>query len=394
MTCMRKGTLLGSVLIVKNNLIRLSKSCIGAAEKEAVMNVLDNEYLGMGQKVKDFEYLLSEYFGRPSTCVVNGTAALHLALQAVGVGLGDEVLVPSITYVSSFQAIAATGATPISCEIDPATFCLDVKDAEARITEKTKAIMPVHYAGGMGSIPDYYELANRYGLRVIEDAAHALGSSYNGKLIGSFGDIICFSFDGIKNITSGEGGCIVTSDPEVIEKVKNARLLGVERDTEARFNQKRSWDISVSAQGWRYHMSDIMAAIGIAQFNKMGDFARKRQALAQRYNINVKSISGIKPLIADFKNIVPHIYVIKVDIPFDRELFRENMLAKGVETGIHYTPNHLLGYFINDEKESLPVTELNFPKILSLPLHPDLSYADIDLVCEILITELETLRLA
>ncbi|MEC8458235.1 MAG: DegT/DnrJ/EryC1/StrS family aminotransferase [Bacteroidota bacterium] len=366
----------------------MSKSCIGAAEKEAVMNVLDNEYLGMGQKVKDFEYLLSEYFGRPSTCVINGTAALHLALQAVGVGLGDEVLVPSITYVSSFQAIAATGATPISCEIDPATFCLDVKDAEARITEKTKAIMPVHYAGGMGSIPGYYELANRYGLRVIEDAAHALGSSYNGKVIGSFGDIICFSFDGIKNITSGEGGCIVTSDPEVVEKVKNARLLGVERDTEARFNQKRSWDISVSAQGWRYHMSDIMAAIGIAQFNKMGDFAEKRQALAQRYNNNVKSISGIKPLIADFKNIVPHIYVIKVDIPFDRELFRECMLAEGIETGIHYSPNHLLQYFITDEPVALPVTELNFPKIVTLPLHPDLSFDDVDRVCALVTTAL------
>ena len=388
MKYMRKAILLGSVLIMKNNLIRLSKSCIGAAEKQAVMDVLDKEYLGMGQKVKDFEYLLSEYFGRSSTCVVNGTAALHLALQAIGVGLGDEVLVPSITYVSSFQAISATGAIPISCEIDSSTFCLDVKDAEARITEKTKAIMPVHYAGGTGSIPGYYELANKYGLRVIEDAAHALGSSYNGKLIGSFGDIVCFSFDGIKNITSGEGGCIVTSDPQVTEKVKNARLLGVERDTEARFDQKRSWDISVSAQGWRYHMSDIMAAIGIAQFNKRVDFASKRQSLAQRYNDNFDPITGITPLIANFKNIVPHIYVIKIDRKFDRVMLRENMLIKGVETGLHYTPNHLLDYFNNDKQYSLPVTELNYPKILSLPLHPDLSFADVDFVCEIFTAEL------
>ena len=353
------------------------------------MDVLDSEYLGMGQKVKDFEDLLSNYFNSPATCVVNGTAALHLALQAIGLGVGDEVLVPSITYVSSYQAIAATGATPISCDIDPSTFCLDVKDAESRVTERTKAIMPVHYAGGMGSLSEYYELANKHGLRVVEDAAHALGSRYEGKLIGSFGDIICFSFDGIKNITSGEGGCIVTTDPMVIERVRNSRLLGVEKDTEARFMRKRSWDISVSAQGWRYHMSDIMAAIGIAQFNRITEFSSKRQALAQRYNTNLESVQGIKPLISNFQNIVPHIYVIKIENHFDRLLLRENMLAQGVETGIHYTPNHLLDYFNHNDQKPLLLTELNFPKILSLPLHPDLSQADVDLVCKVLVTALD-----
>jgi len=391
MTCMRKGHLLGNVLIVKGDLIRLSKSCIGAAEKNAVMDVLDSEYLGMGQKTKDFENILSAYFNRTSTCVVNGTAALHLALQAVGVGIGDEVLVPSITYVSSFQAIAATGATPIACDIDPTTFCLDVNVAESRITENTKAMMPVHYAGGMGPISKYYELANKHGLRVVEDAAHALGSQYDGNLIGSFGDITCFSFDGIKNITAGEGGCIVTSDPKVIEKVKNSRLLGVDKDTEARFNRKRSWDISVTDQGWRYHMSDIMSAIGISQFHRLDEFSSKRQKLAERYGVKLKSSGRIIPLISDFKNIVPHIYVIKIKGCINRALLRKNILARGVETGIHYTPNHLLDYFRHDVKLDLPVTDLHFPTILSLPLHPDLSFDDVDRVCHILISELKKL---
>ena len=145
----------------------------------------------MGQEVQLFENMLTEYFGQEATCVVNGTAALQLALQAAGVGYGHEVLVPSITYVASFQAISATGATQLHAEIDPETFCLDVKDAELRISKNTKAIMPVHYAGGTGPLAEYYALASKYDLRVIEDAAHAFGSSYNGKLIGSFGDIIC-----------------------------------------------------------------------------------------------------------------------------------------------------------------------------------------------------------
>ena len=243
-----------------SKLIRLSKSHIGDAEKKAVMGVFDREYLGMGAEVQQFEQGLSDFFGRPAVCVVNGTAALHLALQACGIGPGDQVLVQSLTYVASFQAISATGAIPVACEVNPATLTLDWRDAEKRMTSRTKAIMPVHYAGGVGALDEIYEFANKHGLRVIEDAAHAFGTIYQGKRVGGFGDIACFSFDGIKNITSGEGGCIVTSDPEVLQRVQDARLLGVEKDTQNRFSGQRSWEFDVSAQGWRYHMSNIMAA--------------------------------------------------------------------------------------------------------------------------------------
>ena len=380
----------GRSSVMASNLIRLSKSCIGDAEKEAVLDVLNREYLGMGQEVQLFENMLTEYFGQEATCVVNGTAALQLALQAAGVGYGHEVLVPSITYVASFQAISATGATPIACEIDPETFCLDVKDAELRISKNTKAIMPVHYAGGTGPLAEYYALASKYDLRVIEDAAHAFGSSYNGKLIGSFGDIICFSFDGIKNITSGEGGCIVTNDSEIIEKIKTSRLLGVEKDTEARFSQKRSWDVNVSAQGWRYHMSNIMAAIGVAQLKKVDEISTRRRKLAQRYNAKLESVAGVRPLISDFTNIVPHIYVVYIEGRFDRILLRETMLSEGIETGLHYTPNHLLDYFSGPVIKALPITEQSFPKILSLPLHPDLTFEDVDSVCTVLSSALRS----
>ena len=250
-------------------MIRLSKSSISEAEKQAVIRVLDKEYLGMGAEVQMFEKMLSEYFGRTAVCVANGTAALQLAVQATGIGHGDEVLIPSLTYVASFQAISATGAKPIACDIDAKTCMLNWKDAEKRLTPLTKAVMPVHYTGGVGPLDEIYSFAKLNNLRVIEDAAHAFGTIYKQKKIGGFGDISCFSFDGIKNITCGEGGCIVTDDLDIIRKVQDARLVGVEKDTEKRYTGQRSWEFDVTAQGWRYHMSNIMAAIGIEQFKRL-----------------------------------------------------------------------------------------------------------------------------
>ena len=182
------------------------------------MGVLEREYLGMGTEVQQFEEALLEFFGRPAVCTVNGTAALHLALQACGINQVDEVLVPSLTYIASFQAISATGAKPVACDIDSKTFLLDLSDAEKRISSKTKAIMPVHYTGGVGDLDAVYNFAEKYSLRVIEDAAHAFGTKYKKKRVGSFGDVACFSFDGIKTITSGEGGCIITEDLEILRK--------------------------------------------------------------------------------------------------------------------------------------------------------------------------------
>ena len=362
------------------NIIRLSKSCIGESEKKAVLEVLDKEYLGMGAEVNSFENELSQFFNRSAVCVVNGTAALHLSLQAANISRGDEVLVPSLTYVASFQAISSTGARPIACDIDPITCLLDIFDAEKKITSKTKAIMPVHYTGYCGDLDLIYNFAKKYKLRVIEDAAHAFGSHYKNRLIGSFGDIACFSFDGIKNITSGEGGCVVTNNSKILSRIKDARLLGVERDSEKRFSGKRSWDFDVKKQGWRYHMSDIMAAIGRQQLKKYSSFASKRKNIAEYYNNLFKSCKNIKPIVSDFNNIVPHIYVIRVLGMKNRRNIQSRMLDKGIQVGYHYQPNHLLSYFSLHNKVSLPATEAIFPELLSLPLHPDLSLENVDFI--------------
>jgi dTDP-4-amino-4,6-dideoxygalactose transaminase len=360
--------------------IRLSKSCLSDAEKQAVMGVLDREYLGMGAEVQHFEDALTEFFGRPAVCVSTGTAALHLALQAAGIEAGDEVLVQSLTYVASFQAISATGAKPVACDVDPDTLCLDWRDAEKRLTPNTKAVMPIHYAGGVGDLDGIYEFARRYGLRVIEDAAHAFGTEYKGVKVGGFGDIACFSFDGIKNITSGEGGCIVTDDETVLNRIRDARLLGVEKDTEQRYSGSRSWDFNVTAQGWRYHMNNIMAAIGLEQLKRFPEFARKRQALASLYEEHLDGVSGVECLHHDYSCVVPHIYVVKFAEKINREEVRGRLGEKGFQTGVHYQPNHWLEFYRNHDPK-LRITDAIYPELMTLPLHPDLTENDVVNLC-------------
>jgi len=372
----------GSVEGMKpEQMIRLSKSCIGDAEKRAVMGVLDREYLGMGAEVQQFEKALTEFFGRPAVCVVNGTAALHLALQACDIGPGDEVLVQSLTYVASFQAISATGATPIACDIDPDTLTLDWRDAEKRLTPNTKVVMPVHYSGGVGALDEIYAFASKHGLRVIEDAAHAFGTVYQGRRVGGFGDIACFSFDGIKNITSGEGGCIVTDNQEILRKVQDARLLGVEKDTEKRYTGQRSWEFDVTAQGWRYHMSNIMAGIGLEQLRAFAQMAESRQRLACQCDELLQKHPRIQLMPHDYDAVVPHIYVVRLKGVPDRKLLQSRLLERGIQTGVHYQPNHELSFYADSAALPLPVTDAVFPELLTLPLHPAVTLPDVEHIC-------------
>ncbi|EGR0040974.1 DegT/DnrJ/EryC1/StrS family aminotransferase [Vibrio vulnificus] len=361
--------------------IRLSKSCIGEQEKQAVMAVLDKEYLGMGEEVQKFELALSDYFSRPAICVSTGTAALQLALEAMDIGAGDEVLVPSLTYVASFQAISATGAKPIACDIDEENLSINVEDVKRKITKQTRAIMIVHYSGFVGNYDSLMEVAKAHKLRVVEDAAHAFGSSYKGKKVGSFGDVTCFSFDGIKNITSGEGGCIVSNDQQLLERCRDARLLGVEKDTEARYRGQRSWDFDVTRQGWRYHMSNIMAAIGLAQFQRHNELGEKRKKLVHHYIYRLTKCDFVFPICQDYSESVPHIFVVKLAEEVDRDIFRANLLERGIESGVHYKPNHLLSLY-SSSSCSTPILDKVFPRLLTLPLHPDMSLSDVDYIVD------------
>jgi len=361
------------------NKIRLSKSSILQAEKDAVLKVLDKEFLGMGEEVKLFEIGIKEYIDTAMevVCVNTGTSALHLSLSVLGLKSGDEVLVPSLTYVASYQSISATGAKPVSCEINPDTLFINVNDARSKITKNTKVIMPVHYASSSKGMNEVYSLAKEFNLRVVEDAAQAFGCKRDGDFVGKTGDIICFSFDGIKNITSGEGGAILSNDKRFIQKVKDARLLGVEKDTEKRFSGQRSWNFDVSSQGFRYHMSNIMAAIGIVQIDRIDEFRSVRQNIARKYIKELSKLEDINLLDFDFNETLPHIFVVKT---CNRDKLREFLLMSDIECGIHYKPNHLLSKY--NSTCDLPVTEEIYGQILTLPCHYDLTDSEQKYVIE------------
>ena len=377
---------------MNSNNLRLSMSVLGNEEQQAVTKVIEEDgYLGMGVEVYNFEKEIAEYLGVPHNwvvCVSSGTAALHLAVQAT-TSPGEEVLVQSLTYVSSFQAISASNAVPVSCDVNIDTGTISIDDAKDRVTDKTKVIMPVHYASNPEGIDDIYSFAKSNGLRVIEDAAHAFGCLYQGKKIGSFGDIICFSFDGIKNITSGEGGCVVTSDSKITEYVRDARLLGVKKDTENRFAGKRSWDFDVTHQGYRYHMSNLFAAIGRAQLKKLDlVFGPKRKKIARLYREELSNIDGLSLFNANLDEQIPHIQPVRITNG-KRDLVIETLKKHQIETGIHYKPNHLLSLYRDNIKNNLPITEKLYSEILTLPLHPNLVTKDIkkisNLIKEVLI---------
>lgn len=380
----RDRTLYGFIIIMKENLIRLSRSIVGPAEADAVARVImEDGYLCMGKEVQAFEREIAEFLSVPADsviCVNSGTAALHLSVEAV-TGAGDEVLVQSLTFLATFQAISAARAIPVPCEVLPENITIDLKDAEKKLSDRTRAIMPVHYASNPGRLEDIYKFAGKYGLRVIEDAAHAFGCEYQNKLIGSFGDIVCFSFDGIKNITSGEGGCVVTTDKKVAQYVKDARLLGVHRDTEKRYQGQRSWEFDVTGQGYRYHMSNLFAALGRVQLKRFEkEFKPRRIELVRRYRSAFNNVPGLRLIECDPGPIVPHIFPIIV-LDGKRDVLRQFLTDNGVECGIHYKPNHLLNFY-GDKKGMLPITEMLYEQLLTLPLHPGLTDEDADYVIE------------
>ncbi|MDE5638748.1 MAG: DegT/DnrJ/EryC1/StrS family aminotransferase [Odoribacter sp.] len=365
-------------------MIRLSKSVVGAQESEAVAQVIEKSgYLGMGETVGLFEKELEQYVGGGYRCICvnSGTAALHLAIQAV-THPGDEVLVPSFTFVSTYQAITAAGCVPVSCEVDPETLTLDLEDAEKRITPRTKVLLPVYYASNISRIDAYQQFAKAHRLRLVEDAAHAFGCVHSGRKVGSFGDVVCFSFDGIKNITSGEGGAVFTNDPQVIEAVSDARLLGVCKDSEKRYKGERSWDFDVSAQGYRYHMSNIFAAIGRVQLSRFdAEFAPKRKYIARIYTSLLSGNKNIRLIPMDYDRIVPHVFPLLV-LNGKRDKLTELFKANEIQFGIQYRPNHLLTYF--KSSYALPVTEDIYSKVISIPMHPELTDKDIELICSII----------
>lgn len=369
----RKSTPLAS------EVIKVAKACLGAAERKAVGDVFVGGWLGMGEFTLRFETTLQDYLGAQNVISVNtGTAALHLALAALGVGPGDEVIAPSLTFIATFQAISATGATPVACEVDPDTLLMDLDDAERRITPRTRAVVPVHYGGQPCDMVRLLSWRVRYGVRIVEDAAHAFGSDIAGRKVGACSDVACFSFDPIKVITCGEGGAIVTDDDDLAVDLRNRRLLGVDRESDFRYRNERQWHYNVAIQGFRCHLSNVNAAIGLAQLQRLDQFVSRRREICCRYDEAFADVPVVTRLNVRYESVAPFMYVVRV--PADlRERFMEALREREIETGVHYLPNHWHRlYAATAGPKGLPVTDKVGQQIVTLPLHSGLTDQEVE----------------
>ena len=344
---------------------------IGEDTKKYLNEAIDIGWLGMGSASKEFEDRISDFLELDDrfVAVVNtGTSALHIALLTAGIGPGDEVITTSFNYVADHQAIKMTGADVVMCDIQDDNLGIDCKKAEELITEKTKAIIPLHFAGIPCDQQGVFNLAKKYDLRVIEDAMHAFGTEINGKKIGSYGDITCFSFDPVKIVTSVDGGCVIVNSKEELEKLYHLRLLGVDKDTVERYKNKRAWDYDVVDQGFRYHMNTISAVVGISQIKQTAKFIESRQKTCQRYNDTFKEISDLKIPQTDFSDISPFIYSLRI-LNGKREQLIEYLKNENIDVGIHFIPVHKHEYFKNSKFGNMDITNKVVDEVLTLPLH-------------------------
>jgi len=346
---------------------------IDEEEIEAVSDVLKSGWLAMGERTLEFERKLAEYVDADYVVAVSScTAALHLSLLALGIGKGDEVITTPFTFAATAHAIVYTGATPVFADIDKDTYNIDPNEIVKKITPRTKAIIPVHYAGLPCDMDDIRDIASKYNLFVIEDAAHAIGASYKGEKIGSISDTTCFSFYATKNMTTGEGGALATNSEEIATKIKSLRQFGMSRDAWKRYTDKGSWYYEITDCGWKYVTTDIQSALGIVQLSKLDDFINKRQHYAEIYNEALRDY-GVIPVGQD------HVYHLYPFLVPDRDELIEKMNTLGIGCSVHFTPLHLQPYY---RQTGFPNAEWVYEREISLPLYPSMTESDIERVIE------------
>jgi len=355
--------------------IPVFKPELGEDAIEHIRKGFELGWLGMGSITKEFEDRISEFLKLKDRYVLStntGTSALHLALKNANVGLGDEVITPSFNCVADHHAIRMTGADVVMCDIKEENLGMDCEKMEELITKKTKAIIPLHYSGILCDQKRVYEIAKKHNLRIIEDCCHAFGTEMNGKKIGSYGDMAVFSFDPIKTITSVDGGCLVINNKKDLEKLQQMRLLGMDNDTFARYKDRRLWTgYDVSEEGYRYHLNNILASIGISQIKKVKEIISSRQEVCKKYNKSFKKLSGVIIPNSNYLDVSPFCYVLRI-LDNKREKLIKFLKTKSIDTGIHWTPAHKFSYFSDVKCGDLEITEKISSEILTIPLHSNM----------------------
>lgn len=370
-----------------NKVLPVFRPSMGRLEIEAVGKVINSGWIGLGPKTEEFEKEFAAFTGSGHAIALNSaTAALHLAMLVLGIGKGDEVLVPSLTFVSTAHAALYVGAKPVFVDINENTLCMDPKDLEKKITGKAKAIIPVHFGGHPVDLDKVHNIAKKHGLKVVEDASHACGSKYKGKMIGELSDLTCFSFHAVKNLATGDGGMITTNNKKLASAIKRLRWVGINKDTWEREElvsrkgyRQYGWYYEVTDLGYKYHMNDLTAAIGLVQLAKLSKANRRRNQLAKRYDKKLSRFKWLKtPVVLPWAETARHNYVIKTKYRDRLNLF---LNKKKISTGVHYFPVHLQPYYRNNGfTADVPVTEKVWKNLLTLPLYPTLSLSDQDRV--------------
>lgn len=364
---------------------------IGEEEIAEVVDSLRSGWLTTGPKTKRFEAEFAEFLGDPSLhcmAVNSATAGLHLALEAFGVGPGDEVITTTHTFTASAEVVRYLGAHPVLVDMDPSSLCISVEGIRRAITPRTKAIIPVHFGGRAADMTAILQLAKAHGLKVMEDAAHALPCTHAGQLVGTLdSDATVFSFYANKTMTTGEGGMVVTRNAELAQRVKTMRLHGIDRDAFARFNTNvPAWRYDVVAPGFKYNMPDIAAAMGLHQLKKVRQFAQRRAEIAAQYDAAFADLDLLLPpkaLAGDEHSW--HLYVLQLgeSVAVSRDGFIERMFAQGIGMSVHYIPLHQLSYWKTEYdllSAEFPASEAAYLRCASLPIYSRMTDADVQRV--------------
>jgi dTDP-4-amino-4,6-dideoxygalactose transaminase len=371
---------------VRDRFLPVAAPWIGEREKALVLETLDSGWITTGPRTHELGEHIARLVGARHGLAVNScTGALHLALAALGVGPGDEVITSAYTFTASVNVIEHVGARPILVDIEPDTLCLDPAAVAAAVTPRTRALMPVHYGGHPCEMDPLLELAARHGLKVVEDAAHALGAAYRGRAVGTIGDATAFSFYAIKNLTTGEGGAVTTDDAALHARIEILSLHGINRDAWKRYAATGSWYYEVSAPGFKYNLSDILAAVGLGQLERFADFQRRRAELVRLYDAALADIPEIRrPARRPHVVHAWHLYPIGLELErlrCDRARFIEELRTENIGTTVNFIPIHMHPYF----RTALPYVEGSFPaaedayrRAVTLPLFPRMSDRDVE----------------
>lgn len=361
------------------------KPTLSDEDIQAVVDCLESGWIATGPRVAQFEKALQDYCEAPQAfALTSGTAALHLALLALDLKPGDEVITTPLTFIATLNTIVLGGGTPVMADIEPDTFNIDIKKVSEKITSRTRAVVPVHFGGMPVDLDPLYDLAKAHDLRIIEDAAHAIGTKYKGRKIGSFGDTQAFSFHPNKNMTTGEGGALTTSDEAMASFVKKARFHGIDRDAFNRFTKKGSQHYDVVMPGFKYNMMDLQAAIGLGQLKALDAMNAKREKIVAGYREGLANISGFTFAQPPIYEHTHSYHLMSALVPLGkRDSFIEAMKERNVGVGLHFEPVHLYTYYretFDFQLGDCPIAEDVGQRIVSLPLFPRMTENELDTV--------------